>query len=118
MKNFVLGLGRNVVTLAGAAITTAAAIAFVFVLLLEVVGAIHSPYIGIFGFVVVPTLRVVGLLLIPRGRLIEHYQADVYAEGVCTAKAQESLTHLERLPAGAERDLLGEMLDFLVKRQF
>ena len=51
-------------------------------------------------------------------RLIEHYQADVYAEGVCTAKAQESLTHLERLPPGAERDLLGQMLEFLVNRQF
>jgi geranylgeranyl diphosphate synthase, type II len=50
--------------------------------------------------------------------LIEHYEADVYAEGVCRDKARQSLDHLERLPPGAERDMLAQMVDFLVRRGF
>ncbi len=50
--------------------------------------------------------------------LVEQYGSDRYAEAVCLEKARESRGHLAGLPAGPARDLLGEMLDFLVERAF
>ena len=50
--------------------------------------------------------------------LVEHYECDRYVERVCQQKAEESLAHLARLPANPARDMLGEMLDFLVQRTF
>ena len=50
--------------------------------------------------------------------LVEHYECDRYVESVCQQKVAESLTHLEKLPANPSRDMLGEMLDFLVRRAF
>ena len=47
-----------------------------------------------------------------------HYECDRYAEEVCLQKAQESLAYLEKVPANAARDTLGEMLNFLVQRAF
>ena len=49
---------------------------------------------------------------------VEHYECDRYVEGVCQQKFEESLAHLERLPANSTRKMLGEMLDFLVRRAF
>lgn len=51
-------------------------------------------------------------------RLIEHYGADAYAEEVCRRKARESMTCLEQLSPCPERDMLGEMAEFLVQRAF
>ena len=50
--------------------------------------------------------------------LVEHYECDRYVERVCQQKAEESQAHLTRLPANPARDMLGEMLDFLVRRTF
>lgn len=50
--------------------------------------------------------------------LVEHYECDHYVERVCQQKAEESRAHLARLPANPARDMLGEMLDFLVRRTF
>lgn len=50
--------------------------------------------------------------------LVEHYECDRYVELVCQQKAEESRAHLARLPANPARDMLGEMLDFLVRRTF
>ena len=50
--------------------------------------------------------------------LVEHYECDRYVERVCQQKAEESRAHLARLPANPARDMLGEMLDFLVRRTF
>lgn len=50
--------------------------------------------------------------------LIEQYGADQYAEQACLEKARESMRHLEGIPPGPTRDMLGEMLDFLVQRAF
>ncbi len=50
--------------------------------------------------------------------LIERYGADAYAEQVCRAKASESRAYLDRLPPGVHRDMLGQMLEFLVQRAF
>lgn len=50
--------------------------------------------------------------------LVEHYECDRYVERVCQQKAEESRAHLARLPANPAREMLGEMLDFLVRRTF
>ena len=50
--------------------------------------------------------------------LIERYGADRYAEKVCLDKARVSMRYLEGVPPSPTRDMLGEMLDFLVQRAF
>jgi len=50
--------------------------------------------------------------------LVEEYGCIEYAEEVCRAKALESQQHLEKIPQSAGRDILAEMLDFLVQRAF
>lgn len=58
---------RNPISLIGAALTTACALAFVMYVLAEAFGLVVSPYGGLFGFVILPALFVLGLLLIPFG---------------------------------------------------
>jgi nitrate/TMAO reductase-like tetraheme cytochrome c subunit len=58
---------RNPVSLLGIGLATTMAVLFLVLLLLEGVGAIENPYIGLLVFVTVPVLFVVGLLLIPLG---------------------------------------------------
>lgn len=50
--------------------------------------------------------------------LVEHYGCCEYAEEVCMEKARESRHYLEQIPQNAGRDILAEMLDFLVQRAF
>ena len=50
--------------------------------------------------------------------LVERYGCIEYAEGVCRSKALESQRYLERIPQSVGRDILAEMLDFLVQRAF
>lgn len=64
-------LGRNPISLAGAAITTAAGITLVGFVGVEVIGGGPThPYAGIFFFLLLPAIFVVGLLLIPAGALL------------------------------------------------
>src|SRR6478735_1447560 len=58
---------RNPVSLVGAAITTAAAVVFLALLILELAGQLHNPYMGLLLFVAVPAVFVFGLVLIPIG---------------------------------------------------
>lgn len=58
---------RNPISLAGAAITTAAAVVFLVLLALELAGLLNNPYIGLLLFIAVPAVFVFGLLLIPIG---------------------------------------------------
>ena len=58
---------RNPVSLVGAAITTAAAVVFLALLILELAGQLHNPYMGLMLFIAVPAVFVFGLLLIPIG---------------------------------------------------
>jgi len=58
---------RNPISLVGAAITTAAAVVFLALLILELAGQLHNPYMGLMLFVAVPAVFVFGLLLIPIG---------------------------------------------------
>jgi len=58
---------RNPVSLLGAAIAIAMAVLFLVLFLLEVLGYLTNPYIGLLVFLSVPALFVLGLLLIPVG---------------------------------------------------
>jgi NapC/NirT cytochrome c family, N-terminal region len=58
---------RNPISLIGVAITTSMAIVFLALLLLESVGQLTNPYLGLLLFVAVPSVLVLGLLLIPFG---------------------------------------------------
>jgi hypothetical protein len=60
-------LSRNPLTIAGAAVTTAAAVAFIVYVLLETFGYLASPYAGLLGYLLLPAIFVLGLLLIPLG---------------------------------------------------
>jgi geranylgeranyl pyrophosphate synthase len=50
--------------------------------------------------------------------MAQDYGAVAYAEETGKRKADESLAHLELLPAGPSRDRLREMLEFFVRRAF
>lgn len=67
MKNFFIALTRNPISLVGAAITTASAVLFVTLFVLDALGMEGGPYAGIVAFLIVPAVFVVGLLLIPVG---------------------------------------------------
>jgi hypothetical protein len=67
MRAFVAAALRSRLSALGIALTTASALIFLGLVLLEVVGALHNPYVGIITFVIVPGLFVLGLLLIPIG---------------------------------------------------
>src|SRR5688572_16848261 len=60
-------LTRNPISIAGAALTTVSAVAFLVYFLLETFELLAGPYSGLFGYLVVPAVFVLGLLLIPLG---------------------------------------------------
>ena len=50
--------------------------------------------------------------------LVERYGCVEYAEKICLQKAEESLMYLEELEISEAREILREMLEFLVQRAF
>jgi NapC/NirT cytochrome c family protein len=58
---------RNLLSFAGAALTTVGAVLFLVFFALDLVGFHTNPYFGIVTFVILPALFVTGLLLIPLG---------------------------------------------------
>ena len=50
--------------------------------------------------------------------LVEHYESDRYAEGVCRQAAEAGRRHLLELPDNPSRKMLEQMLNFLVQREF
>jgi hypothetical protein len=60
-------LFKNWISVSGGILTSIAAVLFVTVFLLDVVGYQANPYIGIVFFLIVPGIFVIGLLLIPLG---------------------------------------------------
>jgi hypothetical protein len=60
-------LARNPLSIAGAAITTIAALAFAIFVALEAFGLLLSPYSGLLGYVLVPAVFLFALALIPLG---------------------------------------------------
>jgi hypothetical protein len=67
IRAFLHAITRNGVSLAGAALTTAAAILFISLFIGESIGLGGGPYLGILTFVVFPAIFVLGLVLIPVG---------------------------------------------------
>jgi hypothetical protein len=58
---------RNPLSLIGVAISTSMAIVFLALLLLESVGQLNNPYLGLLLFIAVPSVLVLGLVMIPFG---------------------------------------------------
>lgn len=67
VRAFLHAVTRNTVSLAGAGLTTAAAMLFVSLFVIEALGFRGGPYLGILTFVIIPGLFVLGLALIPIG---------------------------------------------------
>ena len=67
MREFFIAMTRNPISLAGAAITTASGLVFVSLLAVGVVGHHSNPYSGILAFIVLPSIFLMGLVLIPIG---------------------------------------------------
>jgi nitrate/TMAO reductase-like tetraheme cytochrome c subunit len=71
MKGFIAALTRHPLSLAGTVLTTCAAIVFLALFALELVGMEGGPYVGIIAYLILPALFVLGLLLIPLGARFE-----------------------------------------------
>jgi hypothetical protein len=63
---------RNAVTLFGVAITSSSALLFLTFFALDVFGFHSNPYMGLLFFLILPTLFLLGLVLIPVGMWLEH----------------------------------------------
>jgi nitrate/TMAO reductase-like tetraheme cytochrome c subunit len=75
IRTFANAITRNGVSLAGAALTTAAALLFFALFAIESLGFEGGPYLGIITFVVVPVLFVTGLAFIPAGIYLQRRRA-------------------------------------------
>jgi hypothetical protein len=71
MRPIVVAALRNPVARVGIALTTASALLFLFLLLLQSFGFLDNPYAGLVVFIMVPALFVLGLLIIPVGLWLE-----------------------------------------------
>jgi hypothetical protein len=58
---------NNPLTIFGAGLTTASAVAFIAYSVADAIGWIENPYAGLIGFALIPALFILGLLLIPLG---------------------------------------------------
>jgi len=58
---------NNAITIAGIVLTTLSALLIVIFMVVELTGGLHNPYAGIFAYVALPTLFVLGLIEIPIG---------------------------------------------------
>lgn len=65
-------LVRNAVSAAGAVLTTVSAVLFLTFFFLDLLGLHGNPYLGIFFFMILPGVFLLGLALIPIGLWIEH----------------------------------------------
>ena len=64
-------LARHPLAILGALITTASAVAFVALAIAVLAGLVENPYAGLVVFIALPTLFVIGLLLIPAGMWLQ-----------------------------------------------
>jgi nitrate/TMAO reductase-like tetraheme cytochrome c subunit len=62
---------HNYISLVGSAIVLACFASIVLLFLIEATGTSHSPYVGIFAWVVLPSILVFGLMVIAIGMLVE-----------------------------------------------
>jgi hypothetical protein len=64
----VVSVLRHPISRIGVGLTTASALLFLFLLLIQSIGLLDNPYSGLLVFILIPAFFVVGLLLIPIGR--------------------------------------------------
>ena len=76
LKDLLLKISKNPISLFGVWITTVSAVIFMSLFGIEFVGFSGGPYIGIMAFLVVPAFFVGGLLLIPFGIWWRRRKAD------------------------------------------
>src|SRR5690242_4006079 len=67
MRELIHSLFRNSISFIGAALTTASGVVFVALLAMQWIGFEGGPYLGLVTFLALPTLFVIGLVLIPIG---------------------------------------------------
>ncbi len=82
MRDVLLPLIRNAISLLGTIITTVSAMLIISLFGIELAGFEGGPYLGILAFVILPSIFVFGLLLIPLGVFLERRKmAKAIAEG-------------------------------------
>jgi len=67
MREFLIAVTRNPLSLAGTAITTASALVFLGLFAVDLTSHYENPYMGIVAYMILPAIFVVGLVLIPIG---------------------------------------------------
>lgn len=72
---------RHPISRIGVALTTASALLFAFLILIDSLGFLQNPYAGLVVFLLVPGLFVCGLVLIPIGLSLERRRAGPSASG-------------------------------------
>src|SRR5215510_9305262 len=75
MRHFLARALGNRVSALGVALTTASALLFLVLVVLAVLDYLQNPYAGIFVFIIVPAMFVLGLLLIPFGFWLQRRRA-------------------------------------------
>jgi hypothetical protein len=80
MREFLIALMRNPISLAGSAITTASALITFSLFAVDLVRHHQNPYVGILAYLILPAFFVVGLILIPIGIIRERRRSRLAAE--------------------------------------
>src|SRR5262245_37850229 len=62
---------QNYVSLFGAAVVLACLVSIVLLLMIEVTSSRNTPYLGIFAWIILPAILILGLIVIGVGMLIE-----------------------------------------------
>jgi len=76
MRNLLIAVTRNPLSLVGATLTTASALLIISLFSLEFFGLRGGPYMGILSFLVLPAIFLLGLLLIPIGLVRERRRRE------------------------------------------
>jgi hypothetical protein len=69
VRDFLAAVTQNFISLIGTVVTTVAAVLFIMLFALQLVGFEGGPYLGILSYLILPAIFVFGLVLIPIGRL-------------------------------------------------
>jgi len=76
------GLIRNAISLVGAALAVVSAANIAFLVFIDFISGRPSPYIGIFAYMIMPAIMVLGLLLIPVGMWVERQRRRTQAPSI------------------------------------
>jgi hypothetical protein len=74
-------LFRNYISFAGAAIVAASLASILLLLLIELTGSTTNPYLGIFTYIILPSILAFGLFIIPIGIMLERRRRHRLAPG-------------------------------------